>query len=543
MAEMTGSPGVTARLEEQLTCPVCLDHYASPKTLPCLHSFCHQCLEGLPLELQGEKFVLTCPTCRSLTELPEKGASAFPTAFHINNLAEIHGLLKKVSGKKQVECDNCNEVGTSANATGYCKVCTKFLCSNCIEIHNKWGPTSKHQMLSLDELADTAVELVPVKQEVISNCSNHNKPLEIYCETCQKLICHNCTVRIHKEHDYDVIDDVYRKHQREIESCLEPVREQIDVVTKALDTLDSSQKRIIEVGDNIKCALKGFFKALQEIEQKCYSEVDIIVKNKLEILSQQSKSVEILLSELKDCEQFTDQCLKLGSPAQVLASKQQMTERMDEVVKRVNNDVLEPLEELESLDDNEDFDQEEMTEELNKLEELWSEALEVTYSETFYKQCRVEINSPEVIVTNIAVIKFYIWFQDRSVLLPTSDITCVIRDAVNDEEIEDPEYEITQSYKEGKHVYTIEFIPDEDEENEETDDENDVFDFLISDEDEENEETDEENEEKDEENEEKDEVDKERDEDDHDIRLYHLQLQFDGINIAGATCEIKVKKP
>ena len=522
MAEMTGAPGVTARLEEQLTCPICLDHYASPKTLPCLHSFCHQCLEGLPLEPQGEKLVLTCPTCRCLTELPEKGASGFPIAFHVNNLAEIHGLLKKVSGKKQVECDNCNEVGTSANAIGYCKVCTKFLCSNCIEIHNKWGPTSKHQMLSIDELADTAVELVPVKQEVISNCSKHNKPLEIYCETCQKLICHNCTVRMHKEHDYDVIDDVYRKHQREIESCLEPVREQIDVVTKALDTLDSSQKRIIEVGDNIKCALKGFFKALQEIEQKCYSEVDIIVKNKLEILSQQTKSVEILLSELKDCKQFTDQCLKLGSPAQVLVSKQQMTERMDEVVNRVDNDVLEPLEELESLDD---FDQEEMTEELNKLEELWSEALEVTYSETFHKQCRVEINSPEVVVTNVAVIKFYIWFQDRSVLLSTSDITCVIRDAVNEEEIEDPEYEITQSYKEGKHVYTIEFTPDED-----------VFDFSISDEDEENEETDEEDEEKDEE-------DEEKDEDDHDIRLYHLQLQFDGINIAGATCEIKVKKP
>ena len=534
-----GASGATARVEEQLTCPICLDYYASPKTLPCLHSFCHQCLEGLPLESQGEKLVLTCPTCRSLTELPEKGASGFPIAFHINNLAEIHGLLKKVSGKKQVECDNCNEVGTSANATGYCKVCTKFFCSNCIKVHNKWGPTSKHQMLSLDELADTAVELVPVKEEVISNCSNHNKPLEIYCETCQKLICHNCTVRMHKEHDYDVIDDVYRKHQLEIESCLEPVREQIDVVTKALDTINSSQKKIIEGGDKKKCVLKGlasgFIKVFQDLEHKCCSEVDIIAKNKVEILSQQTKSVEILLSELKDCEQFADQCLKLGSPAQVLASKQQMTERMNEVVKRVKNDSLEPLE--EPID--EDIDQEEDTTAIltTLVKNVCSSIFNIytTYSETFYEQCRVEINSPDAATEDVAVIKFYVWFQDRPALLPSSDITCVIHDAVNDEEIEDAEYKITQSYEEGKHVYTIKFTPDEYLEIEETDEENEVTD-------EENEETDEENEETDEENDEEDE-EKDEEDDDHEIRLYRLQLQFDGVNIAGATCEIKMKKP
>ena len=77
------------KLEEQLTCPVCLDHYTNPKTLPCLHSFCQHCLEGLPLNKKNETYYLSCPTCRHHTKLPEEGAVAFPVAFTLNNIKEI----------------------------------------------------------------------------------------------------------------------------------------------------------------------------------------------------------------------------------------------------------------------------------------------------------------------------------------------------------------------------------------------------------------------------------------------------------------------
>ena len=49
------------KLEEQLTCPVCLEHYTNPKTLPCLHSFCQHCLEGLPLDKKNETSLWEVP--------------------------------------------------------------------------------------------------------------------------------------------------------------------------------------------------------------------------------------------------------------------------------------------------------------------------------------------------------------------------------------------------------------------------------------------------------------------------------------------------
>ena len=45
-------------------------------------------------------------------------------------------------------------------------------------------------------------------------CFKHGDPLRIFCETCEEVICRDCTVRIHKDHEYDTITDSYDKHDQ-----------------------------------------------------------------------------------------------------------------------------------------------------------------------------------------------------------------------------------------------------------------------------------------------------------------------------------------
>ena len=344
----SSSPGLL-KLEEQLTCPVCLDLYTNPKTLPCLHSFCEACIERFPQDKEGETYYLSCPTCRHRTELPGGGAGAFPVAFTLNNLKEIYSLMKKVSDPQQVTCDNC----TTANATGYCKDCNKFFCQKCMDIHNGWAPFANHKMASLEEVTgsvSSTSQSLPTKQEPTLTCSvpSHDEPLKYYCDTCDESICRDCAILTHKDHEYDLVSASYTKHRQELEHSLNPVKAKIEALKKILSAIAKREGEIRERGEGvleeIHEMVEEMMKVLRESERKLSEEAKRVTDAKLEVLSGQAKSAQISLSLLEHIEDYVEESVKTGTPQQVLGFKKQMMERMSEVTTQINVEELEPKE-------------------------------------------------------------------------------------------------------------------------------------------------------------------------------------------------------
>ena len=281
----SSSPRLRRKLEEQLTCPVCLDHFTNPKTLPCLHSFCEHCLEGLPLDKKNETYYLSCPTCRHCTELPEEGVGAFPVAFHLNNLKEMYSLTKKTA-----------DLSNPQEAT----------------------------------------------------CSDHGKPFEFLCEKCDTVICSHCLARNHKHHEYDLISDSYTKHCQKLRECLSPVEGKKEAVKKVLSALGEREGEIRERGEGvleeIHEMVEEMIAVLRESERKLIEQAKRVTDDKLKVLSEQMKSAEMSLSVLEDVEDYVEQSLKTSSPQQVLRSKKQMMERMSEVTGGINVEELHPKE-------------------------------------------------------------------------------------------------------------------------------------------------------------------------------------------------------
>lgn len=54
-----------SKFQEHLSCAICLEKLKDPKVLPCLHSYCHNCIARLDMTDN----VLTCPECRTTVEV------------------------------------------------------------------------------------------------------------------------------------------------------------------------------------------------------------------------------------------------------------------------------------------------------------------------------------------------------------------------------------------------------------------------------------------------------------------------------------------
>ena len=349
MAEQVPIPSTALdKLQEQLTCPVCLSQFDSPKTLPCLHSFCLKCIQQLPVDLEKGKRMIscTCPTCRKTAQVPDKGSADLPTAFAINSFIEIQEQLKKVSVQgKQVLCNNCSE----GDATSYCKQCAIGFCEKCLAMHNGLKPNAAHQIMDMKDVVITASQLLPVKEEAIMNCTDHNEPLKVFCETCQELICQSCTIRCHKDHNYDVVSDTFPKHRQDIEKVAEVVVKKTVALQDALTAITRREEDVTKQRDDrikeIRLQVQGIVELVTQTGEQLEGEVTRVAKGKLQLLGRQKEEVELAVVQLKSCKEFVEKGLEVGSQQQILSEKKSMIEGMEVVSTQINPDLFQPVEE------------------------------------------------------------------------------------------------------------------------------------------------------------------------------------------------------
>ena len=118
-------------LHDEVSCSVCMCTFTDPKQLPCLHSFCLHCLNGIQ-RTSGVRGKITCPECRRQFQISGSGnPSELPTNFRINSLLDV--LAIKECSTVNVKCRNCEK--RSAKAL-YCFQCCSFWCEECIVGHN-----------------------------------------------------------------------------------------------------------------------------------------------------------------------------------------------------------------------------------------------------------------------------------------------------------------------------------------------------------------------------------------------------------------------
>ena len=317
MAELPSSAQkALQKLKEQLTCPVCLEHYTNPKLLECFHVFCENCIKPLARQTPHGQ-VVECPNCRQPTSLPKNGV---PGAFLIHHLFDIHDTLEKVSAPVKTQCQKCKKRESSC----YCRTC-KFICEKCKDFHSEWEEFATHEIISLEQLTSNVMNHVSPAKKVLQCPSHPEKQVDLFCETCEEMICRDCIVRVHRDHQYDLVRAAFPKHKDEIVASLQPVEQQLASVNKALDGMDTLCGTIMDQRQALKTQVKSnmhqIHQALEAREEELIVQIDQMADQKLKNAAAQQDQMELVATRLKSCRDFVRESLKTGSPGEILNIK------------------------------------------------------------------------------------------------------------------------------------------------------------------------------------------------------------------------------
>ena len=328
-----------------ITCGVCSKPYNDPRTLPCLHSFCLQCLHH-EIEKSGSQQMFQCPICEQNTSIPVGGASVLPQNLHLGFEVEVAGYMSKMTSNSDVACDQCAE-GSSDPAVLFCCACHHFLCTFCLEHHKRNRMWSKHKIVGLDQEGARQLHTTMKPRDHYCSQRNHeDNKLNFYCETCSLLVCLHCTRVTHKCHSVKEISTVAKTHQMEISGALEDAKE---VVTKLTGAIDDNNRIIEQVEISKRTAFLAINQAFEILQQRLeerkrtlLSELEAHSLSKTTALTLQKEQFEKMVGDIGHYTDMASQILQTHTDHEIVALGGLIPTELQAILKRVQTISLTP---------------------------------------------------------------------------------------------------------------------------------------------------------------------------------------------------------
>ena len=218
-------------------------------------------------------------------------------------------------------------------------------------MHSEWKGFSSHEIVSLDQLTEDVTNLVPPDQKIMQ-CSKHpGKELDLYCETCKEVICRDCILRVHRDHQYDLATDAFPQQKNVLIGCVEPAEQQLASVNKALEDLDTlrgeitSQRQALET--KIRSRIGVIHEALKAREEELISQLDQMTGPKLKDVASQQDQLEMVATRLKSCCGFLQESLRTGSQVEILAMRKSFVQQVQDVTSSFKPESLVPEEQAD----------------------------------------------------------------------------------------------------------------------------------------------------------------------------------------------------
>uniref|UniRef100_A0A0K0DD24 RING-type domain-containing protein n=1 Tax=Angiostrongylus cantonensis TaxID=6313 RepID=A0A0K0DD24_ANGCA len=214
------------KIEQLLTCPICLDRYKQPRLLPCQHTFCYPCLESYADSLHR---TLKCPECRAEHTIPYDGVKAFQPNYTLTGFLEIH-LQATPDSAAEIEdyihrynlerCKICDEKADC----DVCAHCERKACKECRQTHM--------EMLKRD-LSRLLNQVRRLSNRIIEASDGLSKGLELLTLNCETT--------------KDEVREYFHRHQRDLKKREDAFITEIETFHATESRLMSNLRDVLEI--------------------------------------------------------------------------------------------------------------------------------------------------------------------------------------------------------------------------------------------------------------------------------------------------------
>ena len=290
---------------------------------------------------------IVCPTCRTQHNLHSKDVEEFSTNFIAANLVELlsfHGE-SNVSPTGVHKCEN--EIDDNP-AASKCIDCDFYLCKNCTILHQKQRATKKHILVSIEDIKSGSVKQLSKKHY----CPEHEgEEMKLYCRTCQKVICRDCTIVTHKQHDYTFIKDVTEELKKKLQDLSAKVTKKEKAMCDVIDHINREKKeemqkllsynqraklffeKLISEDQERIVALQKYVKQLQSHKTALYKEICSASSSHLKQLTAQEEELQFSSVRISSALNFSHQLLSTSSTTDLAMMSQEVCQQFQTLKK------------------------------------------------------------------------------------------------------------------------------------------------------------------------------------------------------------------
>ena len=323
--------------KDELKCGICLELFQDPRSLPCLHTFCRECIQR---SLNETDHSLKCPVCRAKHEVNEEGAGLLPVNQYA--LQELQQRREDSDGQ-QAECKSCGE---QAPVVAWCEDCDAMICQQCLSQHKKLlifrdhltKPFKKFKNANESIAIENGDSTDPAseKQVMFSKCPTHgNERLKFLCTICSELVCSDCLLLgSHREHSNRLVEGARHSLETKMEELAIVTENKKQELTEFLVKAVKAEHEAIDYSELMETKVNNIFDGIMaSVEAQRNEALQSVSQGKKEIWAQK-EMVEVSLAQLDSFTRFADhthKCMAEASYVGMAAQGIKLMERLKDI--------------------------------------------------------------------------------------------------------------------------------------------------------------------------------------------------------------------